>query len=555
MKKFLHFVLASLLLCSFWACNKENEPEQQQEEVTYKLTVTPPVVSLYQGDATTIKWTLDPEAKNVEYKLSSDDEDVATVTSKGVVSAGTKYGEATITIKAYIDGNQVARGRCNVEVVKDKILLSKDEVTLVAGKSASLTAKLDKAGTTVTSKCTWKSSDASVATVSAGTIKAVAEGECDITATYDGVNAVCHVTVLPLLTITPATANILAGETVQLSTNIPGSTYSSSNTSVATVSDNGLVTGEKTGSATITATNGTQTATMKLTVDGTLKIFVDGKEATDQSGQVGTKYKMSVSNTTSTIQWSSDDPEVAKVVGDVVTICGKGTAYIRATNGYLTTGIYVTGFAYFKNKDNKWIEFAPGNLYYKNSQYYFFEEQFSYNANNSDLFGWGTGNNPTQTSLNDADYATFTDWGSKTIKYKTQTYSANTWKTPTPSDLMYLTACYSVTVNGINGFILLPTGWIAPEGVSLTKNGSYSQEQWRKLDKSGCVFLPGVGYTGNRTSISQAGKTFYWLNGVSGKSDDSAYALFISTTTQDANYTYSTLRHCGLPVRLIRIVK
>ena len=28
-----------------------------------------------------------------------------------------------------------------------------------------------------------------------------------------------------------------------------------------------------------------------------------------------------------------------------------------------------------------------------------------------DLLGWGTGNNPTQTSTNASDYTTFTDWG------------------------------------------------------------------------------------------------------------------------------------------------
>lgn len=76
------------------------------------------------------------------------------------------------------------------------ITLDKDELELtVGGATGSLTATVSPAGSTVT----WASSDTTKATVSSGTVTAVAAGECTITATIkvDGVeySASCAVTV------------------------------------------------------------------------------------------------------------------------------------------------------------------------------------------------------------------------------------------------------------------------------------------------------------------------------------------------------------------------
>lgn len=73
------------------------------------------------------------------------------------------------------------------------------------------------------------------------------------------------------VTVTPSSASIQAGGTVQLSaTSKPASTstftWSSSNPSVATVSQQGLVTGVAAGSATVTATAGDKTGSSAITV-------------------------------------------------------------------------------------------------------------------------------------------------------------------------------------------------------------------------------------------------------------------------------------------------
>jgi len=74
------------------------------------------------------------------------------------------------------------------------------------------------------------------------------------------------ITVLQVLQLTSNSSTVIAGYTIQLTSNMPSSTYSSSNTSVATVDSSGVVTGVAAGTATITATNGTQTATKDITV-------------------------------------------------------------------------------------------------------------------------------------------------------------------------------------------------------------------------------------------------------------------------------------------------
>ena len=78
----------------------------------------------------------------------------------------------------------------------------------------------------------------------------------------------------------------------------------------------------------------------------------------------------------------------------------------------------------FSVSATKAVTFSPGNLQYHpaNDEWRFAPSQLDYigddNANISetyngwiDLFGWGTGNNPTNASTDYNDYQTFVDWG------------------------------------------------------------------------------------------------------------------------------------------------
>lgn len=80
--------------------------------------------------------------------------------------------------------------------------------------------------------------------------------------------------------------------------------------------------------------------------------------------------------------------------------------------------------ALFSVRANKMVRFSRGNLQYQASTgtWRFAENQYdtigadntNISATNTgwiDLFGWSTGNNPTNTSTNNGDYSIFTDWG------------------------------------------------------------------------------------------------------------------------------------------------
>lgn len=119
---------------------------------------------------------------------------------------------------------------------------------------------------------TWTTSDATIATVSNGVVTALKAGTVTITVTSldGGISASCTITITdttPVVTsvtlnTSVATVDISRIDQVQLTATVNGDnfppasvTWSSNNTSVATVSDSGLVTGVATGIATITATS------------------------------------------------------------------------------------------------------------------------------------------------------------------------------------------------------------------------------------------------------------------------------------------------------------
>ena len=157
--------------------------------------------------------------------------------------------------------------------------------SMAAGVSQQLAASGTYSdGTThdITTQVTWSSSNASVATVnSSGLAKAVAVGSTTITATSGSVSGSTSLAVTPTtlssISVTPANPSIPMGVTKQfaargiysdgtsrdITTQV---TWSSSNTSVATVNSSGLATAVAAGTATITATSGSISGSTTLTV-------------------------------------------------------------------------------------------------------------------------------------------------------------------------------------------------------------------------------------------------------------------------------------------------
>ena len=158
------------------------------------------------------------------------------------------------------------------------ISLDKTTLNLKKGETSALTAKITPTDTTDSKTITWTTSNSSVARVSGGKITAVGKGTATITAkTSTGKTAKCTVTVtnpITNVTLSKTTLSLIKGETSTLIATINPTdtsdnktiTWTTSNSSVATVSG-GKVTAVGVGTATITAkTSNGKTATCQVTV-------------------------------------------------------------------------------------------------------------------------------------------------------------------------------------------------------------------------------------------------------------------------------------------------
>ena len=234
------------------------------------------------------------DAVNVEVTAVSSNDSVATATgtpgadkyagSVTVTAKGPGEADITVTVKFrdasgnYIDGGGrplAITSSFHVTVKSPSVTITPGTVTMKKNETKTLTAKTENgpAGSVVE----WKSSNPAVATVSAnGVVTGVMAGTSVITATYKsgGVTldvATAAVTVLPTqvtVTIIPPTnlsnSGSNKGSTIQLKAEVKVDgvvkndatvTWTSSDTSVATVTPNGLVTvvGSKDQTFTITA--------------------------------------------------------------------------------------------------------------------------------------------------------------------------------------------------------------------------------------------------------------------------------------------------------------
>ena len=167
------------------------------------------------------------------------------------------------------------------EIPVERITLSSTSLSLKEGDSHKLTATVTPSDAT-DSQVTWSSSDPSVATVSdQGEVTAVRAGNCTITATAGGKSAACTVTVsakeIPVerITLSSTSLSLKEGDSHRLTATVTPSdatdsqvTWSSSDPSVATVSDQGEVTAVRAGNCTITATAGGKSAACTVRVQG-----------------------------------------------------------------------------------------------------------------------------------------------------------------------------------------------------------------------------------------------------------------------------------------------
>ncbi|MBQ6724298.1 MAG: hypothetical protein IJQ84_07315 [Paludibacteraceae bacterium] len=183
-----------------------------------------------------------------------------------------------------------------------------------------------------------------------------------------------------------------------------------------------------------------------------------------------------------------------------------------------------------------------------------------------DLFGWGTGNNPTASTSTNSNYGSFTDWGRNAISNGGK--KANLWRTLTKDEWDYLfrgrenaASLYANgTVSGVNGSIILPDNWVIPADLHFKPSNStdstaapnnYTADEWMFMEMAGAVFLP-ITYERSMdwqseycTAVYQENTARYWTSTPNGTNGAYYYIPLTPNVYQDNRYV-------GKGVRLVQ---
>jgi uncharacterized protein YjdB len=293
-------------------------------------------------------------ATNKAVTWSSANTNIATVSQDGVVT-GKAAGTAVITVASVADNTKTATCTVTVSalVPVTGVSLNKTSASISVGGSETLTPTI--APSNATNKAvTWTSSNPAVASVANGTVTGLTTGSATITvSTADGgKTATCAVTVssggvnIPVseVRLNKPTLSLAVNATERLTaTFIPENatnktvTWSSTNTGVATVAQDGLVTGRAAGSTTITVTSvadNTKKATCTVTINiPVTSITLKGKTGILVGGTETLKATVLPANAGMSLTWYSNTPTVATVSNDgTVTGVSAGTVYITVTD-------------------------------------------------------------------------------------------------------------------------------------------------------------------------------------------------------------------------------
>jgi len=255
------------------------------------LAVTPPATTLIVSKTQSLQATgtySDGSSKDLTAAVtwSSADSTTAAVSAAGVVTGGAT-GVTTVTARSgnFSASTQITVTSANVCATPVSIAVTPGNPTVPVNTTQQLAAtgtNSDASTCDITDLVTWSSSTIANATVSAGGLaKGVAAGSATITATLGSVTGSTSVTVtapsITSISVTPDDMTLAIGVGEQYIASaiysdgsiqdlVTGVTWTSSNTSVATVDSEGLATTLAAGTTTITATVGTLTDTSVITV-------------------------------------------------------------------------------------------------------------------------------------------------------------------------------------------------------------------------------------------------------------------------------------------------
>lgn len=328
------------------------------------------------GDTFILTATVAPTtATNKNVTWSSGNSNIATVDQTGKVTAKA-VGNTNITVTTQ-EGSKTAT--CAV-TVKEKtpttisvigVTLNETIKNIEVGDMFTLTATIAPSNAT-NKNVSWLSSNSSIATVDqTGKVTGVAAGNATITVTtQDGAKtATCAVTVkartvsVTGVTLNETTKTLEVGDTgILIPTIAPTNatnknvTWTSSNSNIAAVDNNGKITAKAVGSATITVTtqDGSKTASCQVTVNEKTpaKVSVTGVTLNETTKTVNTGDTFTLTATVAPenatnkgVTWTSSNTSIATVdQNGMVTAIAKGNATITVTtqDGSKTANCQVT---------------------------------------------------------------------------------------------------------------------------------------------------------------------------------------------------------------------
>jgi uncharacterized protein YjdB len=322
------------------------------------VAVAPTTVSVMKGQTAPLTVTVKDQNGTVVtdriVSWTSSNDGIATVSQTGVVTA-VAVGVATITAES-----EGKNGKSTITVTPvpvGSVTVAPSTVSLATTQQTTLTATVkDLNGTTVTDRpVQWGTSNPAVASVNqSGVVTGSLPGSATITATSEGKSGTAAVTVSLLgvatVSVTPSPASVEVGATTQLTATTKDAlggtlngrnvTWNSGNTSVATVSQTGVVTGVAIGTATITATSEGKSGTSNVTVTGPAVATVTlAPPSTKVNVGATTTFTVTLKDshgntlTGRTVTWQSSKTNIATVNNSgVVTGIAEGSATITATS-------------------------------------------------------------------------------------------------------------------------------------------------------------------------------------------------------------------------------
>ncbi len=480
---------------------------EQPGQLVTGITVNPATLNMKLGETTAITATVLPaDADNKEVEWTSSDEAVAVVGDFfGTITVMAKgYGTCTITATAK-DGSGV-KGECQVTIAQlvTSITISPATLTLEPGKTQTLKATIQPSDATDKS-VTWTSSNTSVATVStSGKVTAKAAGSCTITATTkdgSGLKATCQLTVVqPVtgITLSSSSLSLEVGKTQTLTATIQPAdatdksvTWTSSNTSVATVSTSGKVTAKAVGTCTVTC----------AAQDGS-GIKAECKVTVKQTGINGHAF-VEIGG----LKWATMNVGATTVAGSYATCYGDYYAWGETQPRYMTITRSGTNSA-------------------------------SFTWRNGYSSGYSSDNYPTYTgtTLDASHDAATANWG-------------GTWRTPTKAEFEALAAaCSGSSANGqtpVNLINTITEGGIYWLSSTQTIESAYTGVAGLLFvsasDISKRVFFPASGRVLG-TSLDLGGTDgIYWSSSLYTSDTDCAYRLdfySLNVTPSDNNVRY-----------------